>query len=197
MSSDYSGKGRALEEEAQVVQDETREREVSGEKGPPIGIAEGTESPSLEESWDAKDSQKEEEGGGENQEVREETWRGLVDFTRARSPVLGSFLALGNLVHLSRDRIEIGFEKDSFHYERILEKENRSQLEAICHEYLQRKAKMVISALDQGVISRGRGVLRAEGIIRNELKKPSEKRTEENPLIQEALRLFNGRIVKQ
>jgi hypothetical protein len=56
---------------------------------------------------------------------------------------------------------------------------------------------MVISALDQGVISRGRGVLRAEGIIRNELKKPSEKRTEENPLIQEALRLFNGRIVKQ
>jgi DNA polymerase-3 subunit gamma/tau len=197
MSSDYSGKGRALEEEVQVVQDETRKREVSGEKGPPIGIAEGTESPSSEESWDAKDSQKEEEGGGENQEVREETWRGLVDFTRARSPVLGSFLALGNLVHLSRDRIEIGFEKDSFHYERILEKENRSQLEAICHEYLQRKAKMVISALDQGVISRGRGVLRAEGIIRNELKKPSEKRTEENPLIQEALRLFNGRIVKQ
>ena len=31
----------------------------------------------------------------------EEKWKGLVDFTRARNPILGSFLALGNLVDLS------------------------------------------------------------------------------------------------
>ena len=195
--SDYSEKGRGLEEGLQVARDETRRSEVVGEKGPSMEIVGAAKSTSLEGSGDAKDSQKGKEGGEENQEAREETWKGLVDFTRARNPVLGSFLALGNLVHLSRDRIEIGFEKDSFHYERILEKENRSQLETICQEFLQRKANMVISALDQGVISRGRVVSRGEGIVRNELRKPSEKGAEENPLIREALRLFNGKIVER
>jgi hypothetical protein len=43
------------------------------------------------------------------QPVPDETWRGLLDFTRARKPILGSFLALGSLTHLSEERIEIGF----------------------------------------------------------------------------------------
>jgi DNA polymerase-3 subunit gamma/tau len=176
--------------------EETRQREDLEKKELPMGVAVDTEYPCSEETMDAEDSQKEEEGRGESQKVSEETWKGLVDFTRARNPVLGSFLALGNLVHLSDEKIEIGFEKDSFHYERILEKENRSQLEAICHEYLQRKAKVVISALDQGVRSKGRVVLGAEGMVRNGLRKGLEKAAEENPLIQETLRIFNGRIVE-
>jgi hypothetical protein len=110
---------------------------------------------------------------------------------------LGSFLVLGNLVHLSDEKIEIGFEKNSFHYERIVEKENRSQLEAICHEYLQRKAKVVISALDQVVRSKGRVVLGTDGAVHNELRKGFEKAAGENPLIQEALRIFGGRIVEE
>jgi len=65
----------------------------------------------------------------------------LVDFTRARNPILVRS-ALGNLVHLSEEKLEIGFDKDSFHYERMLERENRSQLESICHEYLQKKTKV-------------------------------------------------------
>jgi len=88
-----------------------------------------------------------EEGAGDkgtSQRVKEETWKGLVDFTRARNPIIGSFLALGSLIQVSDDKIEIGFEKDSFHYERIMEKENRSQLESICHEYLQRKAELIV-----------------------------------------------------
>ena len=176
--------------------EETRKREVLEKEELPMGFVEDKEYRCSEETMDTEDSQKEEEGRGESEKVSEETWKGLVDFTRARNPVLGSFLALGNLVHLSDEKIEIGFEKDSFHYERILEKENRSQLEAICHEYLQKKAKLVISALDQGVRSKGRVVLGAEGMSRNGLGKGLEKTAEENPLIQEALRIFNGRIVE-
>jgi DNA polymerase III subunit gamma/tau len=126
----------------------------------------------------------------------EEKWRGLVDFTRARNPILGSFLVLGNLVHLSDEKIEIGFDKDSFHYERMLEKDNRDQLESICHEYLQKKTRVVVSPLNLGVESRGRVVLNKGEATRNELEKRSEKREGENPIIQEALRLFNGKIVK-
>ncbi len=137
----------------------------------------------LERATDPNDSQKETVVRGDSQQVREETWKGLVDFTRARNPVLGSFLALGNLVHMNDEKIEIGFEKDSFHYERMIEKENRTQLESICQEYFHRKIKVIISHLNQRVGLKGRVVLEVG-------------ETAQNPLIQEALRLFNGRIVE-
>jgi DNA polymerase-3 subunit gamma/tau len=124
--------------------------------------------------------------GGPCSEVGEENWKGLVDFTRARNPILGSFLILGNLVRLSHEEIEIGFEKDSFHYERIAEKENRSQLESLCDQYFHRKVKVIISPLNQGVQSKGGAIFKEEGLLGNE-----------HPLIQETLRLFNGKIVKQ
>jgi hypothetical protein len=147
-----------------------------------------------------KESDDLEEGAGDkgvSQRVKEETWKGLVDFTRARNPIIGSFLALGSLIHVSDDKIEIGFEKDSFHYERIMEKENRSQLESICHEYLQRKAKLVVSSVDQGGISKGRMVFEEERKGRNPSEKPLMKEGEGNSLVQEALRLFDGKIVER
>jgi len=141
------------------------------------------------------------EKGVENEgvapKVMEETWKGLVDFTRARNPIIGSFLALGSLVHFSEDKIEIGFEKDSFHYERIIEKENRNQLESICHEYFQKKAKVIISSLDQEKVSRGRMALEELKTDQDPSQKPLIKGGEGNSLIQEALRLFNGKIVER
>ena len=147
-----------------------------------------------------KESDDLEEGAGDkgaSERVKEETWKGLVDFTRARNPIIGSFLALGSLIHVSDDEIEIGFEKDSFHYERIMEKENRSQLESICHEYLQRKAKLVVSSVDQGEISKGRMFFEEERRSRNSPEKPLMKEGEGGSLIQEALRLFDGKIVER
>jgi len=154
----------------------------------------GVESPSLERTLDQGYSKEEGETGGESQRIREETWKGLVDFTRARNPVLGSFLALGALVHMDDEKIEIGFEKDSFHYERIIEKGNRTQLESICDEFLGKNVKVIISALDQEVRSRGRVI--SGGAVRDEMEKGSGRRAEENPLIQEALRIFNGKVVE-
>ena len=150
----------------------------------------------FEKNGDSKNLEKEEKFNSPPPQIWEETWKGLVDFTRARNPILGSFLALGNLVHLSEEKLEIGFDKDSFHYERMLERENRSQLETICHEYLQRKTKVVISPLNQGIELKERAVLTEEEAIRNQLKRPLQKREGENPIIQEALRLFNGKIVE-
>jgi DNA polymerase-3 subunit gamma/tau len=137
------------------------------------------------------------ENEGVPSKVIEETWKGLVDFTRARNPIIGSFLALGSLVHFSEDQIEIGFEKDSFHYERIIEKENRNQLESICHEYFQKKAKVIISSLNQEKISRGRMAFEELKADQDPSQKPLIKEGEGNSLIQEALRLFNGKIVER
>ena len=148
-----------------------------------------------EESVLKKEDLNEEELTGVSPKISEETWKALIDFTRARNPILGSFLALGSLVHLSDEKIEIGFEKDSFHYERMLEKENRSQLESICHEYLKKKTKVVVSPLTPGMVPNGRILFTRGGTEANELVKQPEKQ-EENPIIQEALRLFNGKIVE-
>jgi len=117
-------------------------------------------------------------------------------FYTSEEPHIGFVPGLGNLVHLSEEKLEIGFDKDSFHYERMLEKENRSQLESICHEYLQKKTKVVISPFSPEIGLKERAVLPKEEATRTPLKRPFEKREEENPIIQEALRLFNGKIVE-
>jgi DNA polymerase-3 subunit gamma/tau len=178
---------------ARVIHPENPESDKKREETPPKKQEQAIEEKVFEEKGDLK---KEEELSDVSPKIWEETWKGLVDFTRARNPILGSFLALGNLVHLGDEKIEIGFEKDSFHYERMLEKENRSQLESICHEYLQKKAKVVVSPLNPGMGSNGRVVFTRGETTSNGLGKQSEKQ-EENPIIQEALRLFNGKIVEE
>jgi DNA polymerase-3 subunit gamma/tau len=179
-----------------VVHSEDIEEENEGGEKPPENFEGPNESKIIKKIEALKDFEDKEEFTITPTKVWEETWRGLVDFTRAKNPILGSFLVLGNLVSLNEENIEIGFDKDSFHYERMLEKENRSQLESICHEYFQKKAKVVISPIHQGLGSKGRIVLNQGGVIRNEREKRLEKREEENPIIQEALRLFNGKIVE-
>jgi DNA polymerase-3 subunit gamma/tau len=178
---------------ARVVHPENQERDIQKEEALP----KKQEEVSKEAVFKKEGLKKEEEFSGVSTKIWEETWKELVDFTRARNPILGSFLALGSLVHLSDEKIEIGFEKDSFHYERMLEKENRSQLESICHEYLQKKAKVVVSPLNPGMGSTGRTMFNKGEVIHNGLGNQSEKREEENPIIQEALRLFNGKIVEE
>jgi DNA polymerase-3 subunit gamma/tau len=159
------------------------------------------ETPSSKKTENSADSQgldpsAGEEPGGESRKAREEAWKELVMFTRTRNPVLGAFLAFGDLIQLSDDRIEIGFEKDSFHYERMLESGNRSQLEKICRDYLAREAKLVISPTGQRERSKGRVVFDISESTQNGQERPLEKGQGGNSLIQETLRLFNGRIVE-
>jgi len=167
-----------------------RNEDVSVEK-----LEQPSEEKVVKKNEESIDSKIKEEFSDVPSRIWEETWKGLVDFTRAKNPILGSFLALGNLVHLSDEKIEIGFDKDSFHYERMLERENRSQLELICHEYLQKKIKVVILPLNEWTGSKGRVGFAKGEVMRSKLGNGVEQREEENPIIQEALRLFDGKIV--
>lgn len=126
-----------------------------------------------------------------------EAWRQLVDFTRAKNPILGSFLALGSLVNLSDERIEIGFDKDSFHYERMMEKENQRQLEAICQEYFQKKRRVIILPIQMGLELKEKINLNRREEIRNGRDGQWQGLGEDHPIIQEALRLFNGKVIKR
>jgi DNA polymerase-3 subunit gamma/tau len=127
----------------------------------------------------------------------EEAWKALVVFARARNPIIGAFLAMGEPIDLSLDRVEIGFEKDSFHYERMQERENRDLLEQICHGYFQREAKVIITAVDQKPRMKGEKAAENRGGPSSPREKSLEKGNGKQALIQEALRLFNGKIVEE
>jgi DNA polymerase-3 subunit gamma/tau len=179
----------------------SREAQPSGEAEPLREAKEKEVSALLKKAQNSDDPQKsddlvEEEPVEKDPTVREEAWKDLVGFTRTKNPVLGAFLSLGDLIHISDDRVEIGFEKDSFHYERMLEVENRSQLEVICREYLKKNAKLVITPVGQRVKSRGRVVSEIAERGQTGQEKQVETGKSENPLIQEALSLFNGKIVE-
>jgi DNA polymerase-3 subunit gamma/tau len=193
--------GREKEEKissasGRLIRSEDPERDREKAEGSLKESEQTSDEEDLEKNENPEDLKTEEEPRVLLRQHWEEVWRGLVEFTRGKNPILGAFLALGSLVYLSDEKIEIGFEKDSFHHDRMLEKENRSQLEAICLEYFQKKAKVVISPLNQGIGSKGRGVSGEGKIALNEGGGQLGNRVEENPLIQEALRLFDGKIVE-
>lgn len=128
-------------------------------------------------------------------EFSEEMWRGLVDFIRARNPILGSFLFFGSPIRISDREVEIGFEKDSFHYDRILEKGNRNLLESLCEEYFKKKTRVIIIPVERGA--------RFEASFANPIRGDRDHQEEGNnhkvngeTLIEETLRLFDGKIVK-
>jgi DNA polymerase III subunit gamma/tau len=127
---------------------------------------------------------------------QEGAWRDLLDFARARNPILGAFLVLGSLIRLEGETVEIGFAKESFHYERMMEKENRSQLERICDDYLQKKAKVILTPLDlKAPVSGGAPPARMGEDRTGNAGGPAEGGAA-HPLIQETLRLFGGKIVQ-
>lgn len=175
----------------QGVEAKTERRTIEREK--PSGESRpGKKAPSEEETKNLK-VYREERQLEESKEFSEEIWRGLVDFTRAKNPILGSFLIFGSPIRITEEGVEIGFEKDSFHYDRILEKGNRTLLESICEEYFKKKTRVVISPLD-----RGKRLPVASSLEKNDRVQAEERtktRPEESSLVQEALRLFDGRIV--
>ena len=168
------------------VPESSDHEDLSAELPAPIEASEESEARPIEEMR-SEDSE----------ETREEAWRGLIDFVRAKKPVMGSFLALGNLARLGDGRVEIGFEKDSFHYERMIERENRSQLEELCREYFKKETKVVLLSLDAKVMGKRHGPTGQKGDALKEQEKRKMTGEEEKVLIQEALRLFDGKIVER
>jgi DNA polymerase-3 subunit gamma/tau len=189
-------KERKISASGRVIRSEDLARDKEKREGSLKKREQTSSEKDLEKNESLEDLKTEEEPRALLQQHWEEAWKGLIEFTRGKNPILGAFLALGSLVYLGDEKIEIGFEKDSFHYDRMLEKENRSQLECICLEYFQKKAKVVISPLNQGIGSKGRMASGEGKITLNEGDSRLGNRVEENPLVQEALRLFDGKIVE-
>jgi hypothetical protein len=124
----------------------------------------------------------------------DENWAKLTDYIRAQNPILGSFLRYGRLLHLDDEEIEIGFEKDSFYLEKMSEEDNRKLCEEVCRNFFKKELKLVFKDVT--------GETRSAGADKGKIEEPTDrerhlkKEAMENPVIQEAVKIFNGTIEK-
>ncbi|MFB0505900.1 MAG: DNA polymerase III subunit gamma/tau [Thermodesulfobacteriota bacterium] len=124
----------------------------------------------------------------------DENWAKLTDYIRAQNPILGSFLRYGRLLRLDDEEIEIGFEKGSFYLEKMSEEDNRKLCEEVCRNFFKKELKVVFKDVT--------GETRSARAEKGKIEEPTDrerhlkKEAMENPVIQEAVKIFDGTIEK-
>ncbi len=135
----------------------------------------------------------EEIGGEDPQKANlEENWSKLIDYIRAENPILGSFIKYGQLLRLNDEKIEIGFEKGSFYLEKMSEEGNRKQCEEVCRNFFKKDLSLVFRDFTEKRSGAGDNKGKNEGPTNRE--RHLRKEAMENPLIQEAVKIFDGNI---
>jgi len=122
-----------------------------------------------------------------------ESWKKLLSFTKKEKPMLAAVLKHGYLLHLDERRIELGFASNSVFLESANDSDNKSQLKTICEELFGRKLRVKISSFKEESKIQSPVQLR-EGEMGS---KSDKKESLENALINEALNIFNGKIVEE
>ena len=107
--------------------------------------------------------------------------------------MLAAVLKHGCLLHLDERRIELGFASNSVFLESANDSDNKSQLKTICEELFGRKLRVKISSFKEESKIQSPVQLR-EG---ENGSKSDKKESLEKALINEALTIFNGKIVEE
>ncbi len=124
----------------------------------------------------------------------EENWAKLIDYIKAQNPILGSFLRYGRLLDLDDEKVEIGFEKGSFYLEKMSEEGNRKQCEEVCRNFFEKELRLVFRdfSAERSDSSAAKGNSEEPSDRERHLKKEAI----ENPVIREAVKIFDGTIEK-
>jgi len=124
---------------------------------------------------------------------KKQIWEKLLAFAKEEKPMLAAVLQHGCLLHIDEEKVELGFAPHSIFLESANDTENNKQLKTIFEVFLGRKVQVKISSLegegDNQLPVRSRE--RAKGS-----ESDREKEALNNPLINEALFLFDGKIVE-
>ena len=119
-------------------------------------------------------------------------WANLLDYVKGENPILGSFLKYGQLLRLDDEKIEIGFEKGSFYLEKMSEEGNRKQCEEVCRNFFKKELSLIF----RDFTGNRSGAGNKEGNIEEPTNRERHLKKEamENPLIREAVKIFDGNI---
>ena len=118
-------------------------------------------------------------------------WRKIVEVVKNQKPSLAALLEHGYLVEWSNQKLTIGFPKESVFYKLLSEKENMTALETIISEHLKTKITVTITDVITGSDSHLPNLIKNDEHHIAQLK----KKALENEIIQEAQKVFNGKII--
>jgi DNA polymerase-3 subunit gamma/tau len=122
-------------------------------------------------------------------------WEEFLAFVRGENPILASFLTQGHIVRLDDACLEIGFAKGSFAFDRVTERGALQLLEESARRHFKQELQVKITSST---------VTKAE----RKTSKPStpdgetdlvrhlKKEALGNPVVQEAVEVFQGRIIE-
>jgi DNA polymerase-3 subunit gamma/tau len=122
----------------------------------------------------------------------DEQWANVLDYIKAENPILGSFLKYGHLLRLDDEKIEIGFEKGSFYLEKMSEEGTRRQCEEVFRNFFKKDLRLIL----RDFTGKRGGAGNEEGKIEEPTNRERHLKKEamENPLIREAVKIFDGNI---
>jgi DNA polymerase III gamma/tau subunit len=134
-------------------------------------------------------------GGAAPAEEARRQWEEFLTFVRGENPILASFLIQGSLVRLDDACLEIGFAKGSFALDRVSERNTLQAVEEIAGRHFKQALQVKIrsTAVMNDAKTHSTSSTPAEETNQvSHLKKEALG----NPVVQEAVEIFQGRIVE-
>ncbi len=134
----------------------------------------------------------------ERREVGEEDmkqWEEFLAFMRGENPILASFLIQGHLVRLDDACLEIGFAKGSFAFDRVSERDTFQFLEESARRHFKQELQVKITSTEVAKVEKKTSRTSAPG-GETDLVRHLKKEALDNPVIQEAVEVFQGRVVE-
>jgi DNA polymerase-3 subunit gamma/tau len=122
-----------------------------------------------------------------------QNWDKFLTFTRNEKPMLAAVLDHGKLLRIDDKTIELGFIPNSLFMESAQDKDNAQQLKKMFEEFFGRKMRVTITPLE------GEEIIDASvqsGEEENKRAGNNKNDTVRNPLVNEALSIFDGMIVE-
>ena len=123
-------------------------------------------------------------GGGSSGDA----WSRIVASVKVKKPALATFLAGGRIVELGADELLLAVQGNSFQISQIEKQENRALIEAAAGEALGRPVRIRVRPLPE----EAKPSPKAKPAERDKKKAP-----EQDPFVQDALRIFGGEVVEQ
>jgi len=123
--------------------------------------------------------EKEEVASHIEMEEPEETWKGFLRFVQKKRPPLASKLEHGKLIELNESEIKIGFIKTI--YLDMISKDDIKAVEEMLSGYLSRNVRVTAIPVIQ----------------ENKVREPVKREQPRQPIIEEALKVFGGRIIEE
>ena len=95
---------------------------------------------------------------------------------------------------MDEEQIEIGFEKGSFYLEKMSEEGNRKQCEEVCRNFFKKELRLVFK--DFVGERSNTGAEKGNSEEPTDRERHLKKEAMENPVIREAVKIFDGTIEK-